>query len=132
MAGDALATMKCPMCQKPGAQVKKIKNSRMLYVHCKCGCHRSSAPEFQEKLAAAVSGIPETVSEIIPEISDGDPGHWKPTIATQTTKTLEISETNNQPATGTETAPTSKSLKKIAGFTLFALGAVGFALKALR
>jgi len=132
MAGDALATMNCPMCQKPGAQVKKIKNSRMLYVHCKCGCHRSSAPEFQEKLAAAVSGIPETVSENIPEISEGEDGDWKPTIATQTAKTLEIPETNQPQPQNAAAAPTSKSLKKVAGFTLFALGAIGFAMKALR
>lgn len=132
MAGEALATMNCTSCGKPGAAVKKTKNSPLLYLHCSCGCNRSSAEVFQKKLRDAVSGIPEAVSENIPENSEIDPGHWKPTIATQTAKTLEIPETNNQPATGTETAPKSKSLKKIAGFTLFALGAVGFAMKALR
>lgn len=132
MAGDVLATMNCTVCGQPGAAVKKIKNSALLYLHCKCGCHRSSAEVFQQKLRNAADGIAEPVSEIDPENSGGDPGHWKPTIATQTAKPLEIPETNNQPATGTETAPASKSLKKIAGFTLFALGAVGFAMKALR
>ena len=132
MAGDALATMNCTVCGKPGAAVKKTKNSPALYLHCSCGCHRSSAPVFQQKLRNAVSGIPETVSENIPEISDGDPGHWKPTVQTQTAKPLEISEINQPQPQSAAAAPTSKSLKKIAGFTLFALGAIGFAFKALR
>lgn len=129
MAGDALATMNCTVCQKPGAAVKKQKNSALLYLHCSCGCHRSSAEIFQKKLRAAVSGDPENALENAPEISDDDPGEWKPTIATQTAKTLEIPE--HQP-TQSAPAPTTKSLKKIAGFSLFLLGAAGLAFKALR
>lgn len=124
--------MNCTVCGQPGAAVKKIKNSALLYLHCKCGCHRSSAEVFQKKLRDAAEGISEPVSEIDPENSDGDPGHWKPTIATQTAKPLDISETNQPQPQSAQPAPASKSLKKIAGFTLFALGAVGFAMKALR
>lgn len=132
MAGDALATMNCTVCGKPGAQVKKTKNSALLYLHCSCGCHRSSAAVFQEKLKNAVAGISEPVSEQIPENSETEPGHWKPTTQTQTAKTLEIPE-NQQPTPASATAaPTSKSLKKIAGFTLFALGAAGLVFKAIR
>lgn len=129
MAGDALATMRCEKCENPAAQVKKIKNSKQLYLSCTCGCIRSSGEIFQKKLRDAVAGISENVqtpvSEIVQEISED----WRPDITTQSAPLKGISEINQPTPEQAPTVPKGKTAKKVAGFGLFALALLGLAFK---
>lgn len=129
MAGDALATIRCDKCENPAAQIKKTKNSPLLYVHCSCGLTRSSGKIFQEKLQNAIKGISENVqtetSEIVQEISED----WKPDITTQSAPLKGISEINQSTPEQAPTVPKDKTAKKVAGFGLFALALLGLAFK---
>ena len=129
MAGDALATMRCDKCGNEAAQIKKTKNSPLLYVHCSCGLTRSSGKMFQEKLQNAIKGISENVqtpvSEIVQEISED----WRPDITTQSAPLKGISEINQPTPEQAPTVPKGKTAKKVAGFGLFALALLGLAFK---
>lgn len=132
MAGEPLAKLACANCGNPEALVKKTGNSRLLYLHCKCGVQRSSGAAFQLKLQNAVSGISEnvseTISENIPKISED----WKPDITTQSAPLAGISEINKPAEVAPATVKTGTTAKKVAGFGLFALAALGLAVKAMR
>jgi hypothetical protein len=129
MAGEALATMACDSCGNPAALVKKTGNSRLLYLHCKCGVQRSSGQIFQQKLQNAISGISEQVSEIVSENIPKNSEDWRPDITTQSAPLAGISEINKPEPEQAPTVPKGKTAKKIAGFGLFALALLGMAIK---
>jgi hypothetical protein len=128
MANDNLAMTTCPHCGEQ-APVRKIKNSPLLYLACKCGTHKSSSTAFQEKLQKAVSGIPESESGNNPENSEVSGTEWNPTIKTQSAPLLGGSENQQNQPTDENTAPKGGILKKVAGFSLLLLAVGGLVLK---
>lgn len=129
MAGEALATVSCDKCGNPAAEVKKTKNSPLLYLACKCGCIRSSGEIFQKKLRDAVAGISETVQGENSEPGQEISGDWKPDLSTQSAPLVGVAEINQPAEVATPAAPKGKTAKKVAGFGLFALALLGLAFK---
>lgn len=129
MAGEALGHINCEACGSK-ADIKKIKNSENLYLHCKkCGMDRRTGAALQQKWAAAIlpensGNIPGQEMEQSVDITT-DGGEWVPSRETHKKHFPENSGSDAE----SEQAGTGKRLGIAA---VFLLSMAGMFYKAIR
>lgn len=91
MAGEILGYIECDGCGQT-ANIKKLKNSTLLYLHCKqCGMDRRSGATLQAKWQAAIDS-PQSIDN--PQGSPESQGgvEWSPSRETHTNKPVSNPE----------------------------------------
>lgn len=91
MAGEILGHIECDGCGQT-ANIKKLKNSPLLYLHCKqCGMDRRSGAALQAKWQAAIDS-PQSLDN--PQDSPENQGgvEWSPSRETHTNKPVSNPE----------------------------------------
>lgn len=122
MAGEALGQIGCKGCGGT-ADIKKLKNSELLYLHCKkCGMDRRTGEHLQSEWRAAISGI---IPQAMPE-QETPPALEKSTAVQEWQPSRE---THKNPAQeNSETIPEQSGLsvgKKIGVAAVFLLSIAG-------